>query len=733
MRTGGHTKHRADHIQLDHPGASAIFLLLCAVSACDCGGGKGAESALEAIPTTIDFGRVGVGLAGRKGLVLSNTGLAPVKILEMKVNEELAPELRMDSVPSGIAGAGMYTVPLVFSPKIPGDRAGTITIKTDSAATPEVVVRIVGEAVNPQLMVSVTAIDFGRVIVGTMRTATVSVTNSGTEEVTVRAVTGDVETTPEFRAALGSVRRLEPGESFTLALSYAPTDTSFDEGRMILVDDTDIPMRVSIGVRGEGAISELGLEPSAIDIRGIFPGETKQRFFDIKNLGTRDLEIARILLAGSSTISELSVVTSTETETPFTLRAGESRRVVVEYAPIDAGRDSAVVAIDSDALDGQAYVFLTGVASAIPFAALSALPGDLSFGSVELGSVRRKTLRLINHGTEDVRLQSIELLPASPEYRLVEAPEPGALFEPGEDRVVFVELSPFAAGPVAPAVIVVRTDQSPELNISLSGAGSADPVPHLEATLEPFGAVPFGLEVVRNLLIESTGTATAVIDSVTMLEGVFTLPEPVIGSIALAPGETLRVPVRFFDDGLAGPLYSASVELTSNDPDFVDELYATASTIDALSAPAELWVELSWTGGADVDLHVVRAEGRLFDRPTDATFCSPNPDWGVLFEMRDNPLYLRDAFRAPGSERVLSDRVFPGDYAVIVHHKDDGGFGAATIELIVRSLDRELLRSTRVIASGQRFDAGTFHFDGAEGSFAASLLPVSSLLRDDCY
>lgn len=685
------------------------------------------------MPAIVDFGEVGVGFAGRRNLILSNRGLAPLIISEISVNDELAPEVRLDAVPAGIAGGGMYSVPLVFSPQRPGNREGTIRIRSNSAGAPLIEVRVVGEAVEPQLEVSPSEIDFGRVIVGDIRTATVTVTNTRGEELIVRAVTGDVDTSPEFTAGIGGSRRLAPGASFTLSIAYAPLDTTLDAGRMIIADSTTLPARVSIGVRGEGALSELGIEPSMIEISGLFPGETKRRSFELRNLGPNEQTITRIVLAGTATVSELSVVTSTSIVTPFALRPGESRRVVVEYAPRDSGVDSAVVAIASTALEGDAFVFITGRAAMLPFVALSASPDALSFGSVELSTVRRKKLRLANRGTVDARVSSVQVTPEIAAYRLIDPPD-GALLEPGEDRTMFVELSPSELGPLEASLVITLEAVLDPVVVPLSGAGVDEPVASIDVELEPFGPIPLGMEAWRNVLIQSTGSATVTVTQVRLeSESVFNVLAPP-SPVSLAPGEELAVPIRFLDFGGAEALYATSVLIESEDPTYAqpDVLVAQAGSVLFDDAPGFM-AELYWQGGANVDLHLVRAGGVLFDRPNDATFCSPNPAWGAPFERLDDPLYLADFLQPPGGERVILSQVTPGDYAVIVEHRDDGGFGPAEIALAIYARGQQVWSGTRVIAAGQRFDAGTFSFDGATPSFVPAQLPLGRSLRDDCY
>lgn len=726
------SKHRADTIQLRSRTASICCAVLF-VAACDCGGGTGADSALEVAPETIDFGEVAVGLAGRRSLIVSNKGAGLLTILEAKVNAPLAPEVRVDAVPRGIAPGDSREIPIVFSPMTAGGREGELIIKTDSTSTPERRVRLLGLGIDPRIRVSPELIDFGRVVLGTVRTATVTIENVGTRRVVVRAVTADVETSEEFSAVLRGIRGLEPGESFNVAIAYQPNGPGFDEGRFIVADDTPLPVRVNVVVRGEGASSELGVEPRRIDFEGVFVGETRTRFFELKNLGAVTHTISSMSLLSTSTISELSIVSSTTTETPFSIDPGEVRRVEVAYTPVDDRDDTAEIVIESPALTGYELVSLTGRATRSPFALLQPSPAVLSFGPAEVGTAMLRRLRLANLGNTDIVLRApLRISPPTAPYTLLEIPAEDARFAPRDDHALFVRFAPTEAGVAAPAAVVIETGDvdMPRIEVPLEGTGVLEPVRDLELDTADFelGHVPRGREALRALVLRSTGSATVTVSAATLLDdagGLFRLDPSQFWPRSIAPGDALRLAILFRDGfGLSGP-HAGRLELSTDDTDQPRVSIAlSAATVEPIPSDADLVVRVTQGASPDVELHLLRPGGVLFDRPSDACWCAPNPDWGRLGEFGDDPFY--------GGDSIELQRMEPGLYSLAVVRREDG-IGAAVVEISVYSRGTQAGVLSREVGPGLRWDVGTLELAGSGLVFDPPMLPLTRPLRDDCF
>lgn len=96
-----------------------------------------------------------------------------------------------------------------------------------------------------------------------------------------------------------------------------------------------------------------------------------------------------------------------------------------------------------------------------------------------------------------------------------------------------------------------------------------------------------------------------------------------------------------------------------------DELVIEAVPDDAL------YVQLSWEGENDLDLHLLDGGAPLFG-PGDCNFCNLTPDWGGPGP-RDDPSLDADAVFGFGPEAISIEAPANGAYTVAVHYYGEQG------------------------------------------------------------
>ncbi|GEM_PF-3540303 len=121
----------------------------------------------------------------------------------------------------------------------------------------------------------------------------------------------------------------------------------------------------------------------------------------------------------------------------------------------------------------------------------------------------------------------------------------------------------------------------------------------------------------------------------------------------------------------------------------------------------ELAVQLSWgTGGADLDLHLVRDDGRYFNQG-DAFYGEPQPGWGVLSDPDDDPRYAGDhdgTGGTPPGESVRIPSAPDGVYTALVHFFNDRGAGQpvdAGLRVLVAGEEVALAVPARDVLAGE--------------------------------
>jgi hypothetical protein len=740
---------RADHSDSFRRSASEsrrfgalLAIMSLSASACNCGG-DGAESVdgrLVIAPGSLDFGSVSVGLAAQKPLVLSNAGKGLLQIDGAMVSDSIASDVRLEGVPAAIAPSEGHAIAVIFTPATPGPRDGALVFTTNSRITPSVSVRTVGLAIEPRLIAIPPQIDFGRVVLGQVATASASIENTGDDVITVDTVTLDVGTSSEFSTGLSAIRTLHPGDSFVLRAEYAPMDLGVDQGRIVVDDDTMNPQKLGLAVRGEGVFSEIEIDPLMIDFDGLLVGERTTRAFEIRNIGARAHTITELAL--TSTSSEISIDTSSTT-VPFVLPANTSRFVGVTYAPADAIDDSGTVHIAASGLPTPQTVLIRGHAELRPRPLLVVSPTTIDFGSAQTGTGVRRRITLRNDGDAALHLVSaLAIAPQSSPFALVDLVPPSATIAPGDALGVDLDFLPSSVGPAASAGLTIASDDPsrPLIVVQLQGLGGDHPEPDLfvRDTQVLFGRVPRGVLASRSLVVTNDGSAPLSITGVTLpmdAGGRFARDSLPPIPLTLVPGASAKLGIRYLDPlGLAGD-QPGLLRIDSDDPDnlTLDIPLDAETTAPPFGSPA-FELALSWDTAADLDLHLVRVDGAYFGLGSDCCFCDPNPDWGVIGSTGDDPFLDRDVINGFGPERIVIWSVAQGAaYAIAVHDYDDRGASApAQATVTVRSNGVEIGTVTRAITQNERWDVGTLSWPDVMGVLAPSALPLAASSADYC-
>lgn len=698
------------------------------------------EPKLVIQPAEVDFGDVVVGLTSRLELTLTNAGNARLEIAGAAADAALGAEFTITDVPTDLAEGGEARVVLSFAPSSLGERSGVVTFETNQRETPKVDVRVKGRGVDPALVARPTVVDFGRVIVGRSRTATVVIENTSSGPVELVRVAPDVGTSAEFS---GEVQRqtLGAGQSVSVVLRYAPTDVGADAGKLVVIDNSRRPEALAIQVRGLGAATDVEVEPRALDFTGLVAGTTQAKRFVIRNVGVDAHQVTRLALVSTGTTgaAEWSV---TAPALPLTLAAGAAQEVEVTYAPRDAGRDTDGVRVESTGLDAPVTVMLTGQAGEAPRPEISVTPLSLDFGQVELAQTLRLPVRIDSVGTAPLVVTSVELAPAGGPYALEMAPNAGDSYPPAGTHTLQVAFTPSVVGRAPGAELVIRTNAatSPTMRIPIVGEGVNRAVPIVEVTPNPvdFGRVPRGTAAQRAITVRNVGTAPLTVSDLRLVNdqmGRFTITMNIPQNSALAPTQQASATIQYLDQGVVAA-YVGQLEVRTTDPRTpVVTVPLTATTEPPPVTATDISLTMTWTRTpADIDLHLIAPGGTLFDAPLDNCFCNPNPDWGVVGQPQDDPFLDRDDVVGPGPENINLTQAASGDYTVVVHSFVDTN-PSNDVTVVVNLGGTRVATVTRAITNNQRWTVGTIRWNAVTrtGTWTQSVLPPFASLIRLCY
>ncbi|MDF1565497.1 MAG: choice-of-anchor D domain-containing protein [Deltaproteobacteria bacterium] len=575
--------------------------LSLSVSACSCDNGGGVTST-NAIPTVdqehLDFGDVEVGGARIIELELSNTGQGTLKVENTLITGTGKDWFQVSPRKVTLATGGIARIEVTFQPIDVGVADATITFFSNSRDVPEKVVTVTGRGFIPAVAVTPQALDFGNVIVETLKTLSITVSNTGTDAagVRLRPLTGQSAAQFEMTAPAGTsgeVFLLEAGNEATIDVTYSPALT----GRHLAaftIEPCDACQPVNVNLSGVGIESGLVVEPASIDFGAVNPGSTLTRPITFRNIGNRQVQITGVdpvsLTQGSAPDPAFSVESLT---LPIVLDEGDVVPVGITFSPGDLNSHTGAIgwySTDPKNPEGQVVVVGRGGGPDIEL-----LPPSVEFGPVAMGAPLTRRVIITNVGFENLVISDIAIR-GSTDFTIVSSPT-DLVLPVGDVREVVVAFDPTTEASIE-GELVVSSNDADELEAIAELHGTGIDLPPCSPLVTP-PALNFG-NVERNKrrtlefgVTNPAGASDQCLVSVLDLTGdsdpEFSLPAGPLNGILLDPGQTQRVAVEFMaaDNGS----YHGTVRFYVSDPSNPEidvALTATARAAEILIAPDDL-------------------------------------------------------------------------------------------------------------------------------------------------
>src|SRR6266478_8041951 len=292
------------------------FLLSIAIS----GTGVADTPQLTASPASLSFGNVTVGSSAMQTVTLTNTGSSSVSISQVNVPAGF--------LTSGLAvtlGAGQTaTFSVVFAPTSAGSVTGNSNV-VSNASSP-VTIPLAGTGGQPNLSVTPSTVSFGNVVVGTASTQSLTLTNSGTANLTVTqaTVTGNGFATIGLTLPL----TLTPGQNTNFNVAFSATSADGVSGGVSLVSNAPAsPTTIAISGTGVAATPQLTASPASLSFGNVTVGSSAMQTVTLTNTGSSSVSISQVNVPAGVLTSGLAV----------TLGAGQTATFSVVFAPTSSG------------------------------------------------------------------------------------------------------------------------------------------------------------------------------------------------------------------------------------------------------------------------------------------------------------------------------------------------------------------------------------------------------------
>lgn len=208
----------------------------------------------------------------------------------------------------------------------------------------------------PDLVVTPESYDFGVVPVGENRTATFTLRNEGTADLTIDqiTITGTHATAFELTRG-GNTTLLTPNQSAELDVQFSPIQSGMHNAQVVIQvgNSSEAILLGGIGLSENEAV--LQIEPEQLDFGAVLLGTTVTKQLVLTNAGNTDLSIQKMTIRGAN-FRDFELV-SPQT---WIISPNLSATITLEFTPQTEGSKSALLEITSNAFSSPDEVNLSG-------------------------------------------------------------------------------------------------------------------------------------------------------------------------------------------------------------------------------------------------------------------------------------------------------------------------------------------------------------------------------------
>ena len=400
-----------------------------------------------------------------------------------------------------------------------------------------------------QLSVSPANIAFGSTAVGSTLSQTVTLTNTGSQNL----VFGTLSTSGSgfgYNQASGCGSVLTPGQACTLQAFFAPIAAGSANGQLTINSNANgSPAVIDLSGTGQGAA--LNLSATSLSFPSVSLGQSSAQTVTVTAGGNETLSFTGVSLSGASSgFSEANTCGAS-------LAPGGSCTITVTYAPTVNGTSTDTLTINSNAYNGAAQQIALSGSGTGPVLALS--EASYNFGNVLLGQSGSNTLTLTNSGGSSLSLSSISLTGSGAGF--TESNGCGSSLAAGQSCTVTLSFSPAALGAVSNALTIASNAANGNTqSVTLTGTGTGAIMGLTPNTLS-FGAVSVSQPATQSFTVSNAGTAPLQISAISESGAGFTESNDCASQVL--PSSTCTVTVTFAPT-VAGQSYSGSVTVASN-------------------------------------------------------------------------------------------------------------------------------------------------------------------------
>ncbi len=443
---------------------------------------------------------------------------------------------------------------------------------------------------------------------------------------------------------------------------------------------------------------DIAVDPEMLDFGEGTVGADNVGMVMVRNAGQAPLDIASYTIEPASPF--FRVIGG-----PELLGSTLEEPLLLAFVPQRAHErsEAAVVIRSNDPDTPELRVPLVGVGGVRE---IEVTPLEIRFGVVNEGMAAERTIDIANIGRDPLEIASITWTSTSIDLGLAPGGFRSGTLLPGTSTTVVVRYDPVDLGGDHGTVVIVSNDED-EGVVEVDVTGYANLAPRAIAwgcevrggQIGCDGAVKrreWSLGVRQRLGLDGRESVDPEGGPISRVEWRLVRPSMSTATVFLSTDDR-RLRGSLTGDLEVDRVGQYQIRLVMVDDHGLQSLDTPESRV--VIRPKDLEVLLRWDVGTDVDLHVVRPDGRVGDygsgqvgtsTGSDVTSFNRGPNWGELDTNLDDPRLDIDDVSGRGPEVVSLDSPQDGGaYAVFAHYCDSRNVGVpvmVTAEVYVRGV-----------------------------------------------
>ncbi|MGB8065759.1 MAG: choice-of-anchor D domain-containing protein [Candidatus Sulfotelmatobacter sp.] len=312
---------------------------------------------------SLAFGSVKAGSSKTVSTTATNSGSAAVTINSVAISSKYF-NLSSPSLPVTIASGQSVSLSVVFTPNAAGTFSGSISISSTAAdSVTSLALSGTGttttETTPGQLALNPGSESFGNVTVGSSRSSTFTLTNSGGTSVDVSQVS--VGGAGFQISGITAPLTLNASQSMTFSVAFAPQVTGSASGSVIIASNASDPT-LTIPLSGTGTSTvttpQLGVTPTTLGLGNVVVGTSGTAS------GTLSASGGSVTVTGATSNNSVFVIGGISL--PVTIPSGQSVPFTVSFSPQVSGTAGATLTFASNAQPSSTTESLTGNGTPAP-------------------------------------------------------------------------------------------------------------------------------------------------------------------------------------------------------------------------------------------------------------------------------------------------------------------------------------------------------------------------------